>query len=87
MAHSILIWIAIGLVVGLLAVRFLPGGEPGSRIATILICIAGALTAGFVHQELGRYREGGGAGWIAALLGAVVMLIVYRLFMRGREDP
>jgi len=82
----ILSWIAIGLVVGFLAVRFLPGREPGSRIATILTCIAGALIAGFAHQELGRYREGGSAGWIAATLGAVVMLTVYRLFMRGREN-
>jgi uncharacterized membrane protein YeaQ/YmgE (transglycosylase-associated protein family) len=84
--QSILGWAAIGLIVGLIAMRILPGREPGSRVVTILACVAGALIAGFVDRELGRFREGGGAGWIAAMLGAVVLLTVYRLFMRGREN-
>ena len=87
MAQSVLGWIAIGLIVGVIAMRILPGREPGSRLVTIVTCVAGALVAGFVDRELGRFREEGGAGWIAAMLGAVVLLTVYRLFMRGHENP
>jgi uncharacterized membrane protein YeaQ/YmgE (transglycosylase-associated protein family) len=83
---SILGWIAIGLIVGLLAARILPGREPGRRAVTVLTCVAGALVAGFADHALGRFREGEGAGWIAAALGAVVLLTVYRLFMSSRED-
>ena len=86
MTHSILSWIAIGLIVGLLAVRILPRPEPRSRLVTVVAAIAGALVAGLVDRELGRFREAGDSGWIAAALGAVVLLSVYRLFMRGRED-
>ena len=86
-AQSILGWAAIGLIVGLIAARILPGREPGSRVVTILACVAGALVAGFADREFGRLREDSGAGWIAAMLGAVVLLTVYRLFMRGRENP
>ena len=86
MERPILSWIAIGLIIGLIAARILPGREPGGRILTVLISIAGALVAGVVHLEIGRYREADGPGWIAAALGAVVLLTVYRLFMRGRED-
>jgi uncharacterized membrane protein YeaQ/YmgE (transglycosylase-associated protein family) len=84
---SILSWIAIGLLVGLLATRVLPGREPGGATVTLLIGVAGALIAGFVDRELGRYRADSGAGWIAVVLGAVVLLTVYRLFMRSRENP
>lgn len=85
MVQSVIGWIAIGVMTGLIAARILPGREPGSRLVTVVICIAGALIAGYVHLEIGRLRESGGAGWIAAVLGAVVLLAVYRLFMRGRE--
>jgi len=85
-AESILGWAAIGLIVGLIAMRILPGREPRSGLVTILACVAGALVAGYADHELGRFRDGGGAGWIAATLGAVVLLTVYRLFMRGREN-
>jgi uncharacterized membrane protein YeaQ/YmgE (transglycosylase-associated protein family) len=84
--RPILSWIAIGLIIGLIAARILPGREPGGRILTVLISIAGALVAGVVHLEIGRYRAADGPGWIAAALGAVVLLTVYRLFIRGRED-
>jgi len=84
--RPILSWIAIGLIIGLIAARILPGREPGGRLLTVLISIAGALVAGVVHFEIGRYREADGPGWIAAALGAVVLLTVYRLFIRGRED-
>jgi len=85
--QSIFGWIAIGLIVGVIAARVLPGREPGSRPVTVVICVAGALIAGYAHMEIGRLRASGGAGWIAAMLGAAVLLAVYRLFMRGRENP
>ncbi len=86
MGPSILSWVAIGLIVGLIAARILPGREPGSRFFTVLIGIAGAMVAGVVHFEIGRYREADGPSWIAAALGAVVLLTVYRLFMHGRDN-
>ena len=73
-------------MIGLLAARVLPGPEPGSRLVTVLTAIAGALVAGVVDLELSRLRETRDSGWIAAALGAVVLLAVYHLFMRGRED-
>ena len=65
MERPILSWIAIGLIIGLIAARILPGREPGGRILTVLISIAGALVAGVVHLEIGRYRAADGPGWIA----------------------
>ena len=82
MEQSILGWILIGLVAGVLAKLIMPGRDPGGFIVTILLGIAGALLAGFVGQSSGFYANDQPAGWIAATLGAIAILIVYRVAMR-----
>lgn len=76
--------ILIGFVVGLLA-RFLkPGRDSMGIILTTLLGIAGALLAGWFGQAMGWYRPGEPAGFLGALLGAIVILIVVSLFRRKR---
>lgn len=79
--------ILIGFVVGLLA-RFLkPGDDSMGIIATTLLGIAGALVAGWIGQALGWYAPGQPAGFIGALLGAILLLVVVGLFRRKRVPP
>lgn len=68
--------IIVGLIVGALARFVLPGEQKMGWILTIVLGIAGSLVAGFVGQALGWYTVGEPAGWIASVLGAVVLLIV-----------
>ena len=75
-------WILIGLVAGAIAKAVTPGRDPGGCLITIVIGIAGAVLAGFLGQQLGWYRAGEGAGFLAAIVGAVLILIVYRLIAR-----
>ena len=75
-----LLWEAIiGLIVGALAKFIMPGKDPGGIFITMLIGIAGALLATFVGSHVGLYREGQRAGFIMSLLGAIVLLALYRL--------
>lgn len=76
-------WIIIGAVAGILGKLIMPGKDPGGFIVTILLGIAGALLAGFVGQAVGFYSAGENAGWIAATLGAIVLLAIYRV-VKGR---
>lgn len=66
----------VGLVVGAIARFVMPGEQKMCWILTALLGIAGSFVAGFVGQALGWYRAGQGAGWIASVLGAVVLLFV-----------
>lgn len=75
-------WIVIGLLAGGIAKMLVPGRDPGGCIVTILLGIAGAVVAGFLGQSLGWYEQGEGAGFLAAILGAVIILFVYRLVAR-----
>jgi uncharacterized membrane protein YeaQ/YmgE (transglycosylase-associated protein family) len=70
------------LLAGALAKLIMPGRDPGGIIVTILLGIGGALVARFVGQALGLYAPGQPAGFIAATLGAIVILVVYRLVRR-----
>jgi uncharacterized membrane protein YeaQ/YmgE (transglycosylase-associated protein family) len=72
-------WILFGLVVGAVAKLLMPGRDPGGFIVTILIGIAGAVLGGFAGQAMGLYREGEAAGFLMSLLGAVVLLVLYRM--------
>jgi uncharacterized membrane protein YeaQ/YmgE (transglycosylase-associated protein family) len=74
----------IGLVVGALAKLIMPGKDPGGIIVTMLIGIAGALIAGFLGRAVGWYNEGEPAGFIASVVGAILLLIVYRLIVGRR---
>lgn len=82
---GILGWILFGLIVGAIAKLLMPGRDPGGIIVTILLGIAGALLGGFIGQALGFYEAGEGAGFIMALLGAIVLLALYRMMIGRRR--
>ena len=74
-----MLWaIVIGLVAGVLAKLFMPGKDPGGIIMTILLGIAGALVATLLGRLVGWYQPGESAGFIAATLGAILVLFVYK---------
>ena len=79
---NILWLIVIGFVVGAIAKVLTAGRDPGGFIVTILLGIAGSFVATYIGQHLGWYREGQPAGFIGAILGAILILIVYRLIKR-----
>jgi uncharacterized membrane protein YeaQ/YmgE (transglycosylase-associated protein family) len=82
-----LIWEAIiGLVVGALAKLIMPGKDPGGIFITMLLGVAGALLATFIGSHAGLYQEGQRAGFLMSLLGAVVILAIYR-WIKGKRTP
>ena len=81
-----LIWaILIGFLVGLVAKLLTPGRDPGGFIITTLIGIAGSLLATFLGQALGLYASGQSAGFIGAVIGAIILLAIYHM-LRGRPS-
>ena len=74
----------IGLLAGIVAKLLMPGRDPGGFIITILLGIAGAFVATYLGQAVGWYRAGEGAGFIGAVVGAVILLLIYRL-IAGRS--
>ncbi len=70
----------IGLIVGAVAKFFMPGKDPSGCLITILIGIAGSFIAGYLGRMLGWYQEGQSAGFIMSVLGAILLLFLYRLF-------
>jgi uncharacterized membrane protein YeaQ/YmgE (transglycosylase-associated protein family) len=84
-SYGWLAWIVIGLLAGGIAKLLMPGKDPGGCIVTILLGIGGALVAGFLGRALGWYRDpAAGAGFLAAIVGAVLILFIYRLTLRRR---
>jgi len=79
---SFLIWIIFGAVVGVVAKLLMPGRDPGGFFMTIVLGIAGALVGGFLGRVLGLYREGDPVGFVMALVGAMILLIAYRMINR-----
>ncbi|MFN2446526.1 MAG: GlsB/YeaQ/YmgE family stress response membrane protein [Vicinamibacterales bacterium] len=79
-------WVLFGLVAGIVAKLIMPGRDPGGFIVTILLGIVGAVIAGFIGQALGLYGEGEPAGFIMSVIGAVLLLVIYRMFMRPRSQ-
>ena len=78
------IWmLIIGLIAGAIAKLIMPGKDPGGIIITMLLGVAGAFVGGFLFQALG-IGGGGAAGLIGAVIGALVLLALYRFFMRRR---
>ncbi len=79
------LWVfVIGLVVGLVAKLLMPGKDPGGCIITVLLGIAGAVLAGWIGHQVGWYKTNEGAGFIAAIVGAFLLLLIYRL-VAGRR--
>lgn len=82
--RSILAWLAIGLVAGVLGKLIMPGKDPGGFIVTILIGIAGALLAGFVAETMQWTLTGAWQNYAAAAGGAIVLLVLNRLVIKRR---
>jgi uncharacterized membrane protein YeaQ/YmgE (transglycosylase-associated protein family) len=82
---GILGWIVFGLIVGAIAKLLMPGRDPGGIIVTMVLGIVGALLGGFIGRALGMYGDGEPAGFIMALLGAIVVLLIYRMSVGGRH--
>ena len=82
--YGIFGWILIGALAGALAKLIMPGRDPGGCIVTILLGVGGALLAGWLGNMLGWYDRGEGAGFIAAVIGAIIILFIYRLIARRR---
>ena len=80
-----LLWtILIGAVIGAIAKLLMPGRDPGGCIITILLGIAGSFVAGFIGQALGWYEPGQPAGFIFSVIGAMILLLLYRIIF-GRK--
>ncbi|HWR16840.1 MAG TPA: GlsB/YeaQ/YmgE family stress response membrane protein [Terriglobales bacterium] len=78
------VWVAvIGLVVGALAKLIMPGKDPGGIIVTMLLGIAGSFIATFLGRAVGWYQAGQAAGFIMSLVGAIVLLVIYRFFKKS----
>ena len=82
--YGILGWIVIGFLAGGIAKLLMPGKDPGGCLITILLGVAGALLAGFIGKSIGWYNEGEAAGFLAAIVGAFIILFLYRMIMRRR---
>jgi uncharacterized membrane protein YeaQ/YmgE (transglycosylase-associated protein family) len=83
-SHGWIAWIIIGGLAGAVAKLLMPGKDPGGCIVTVLLGICGALLAGFLGQALGLDSAMNGAGFIGAIVGAFVILLIYRLISRRR---
>jgi uncharacterized membrane protein YeaQ/YmgE (transglycosylase-associated protein family) len=81
---EVLVWIVFGLVVGLVARFLMPGNAPGGFIITVLLGIAGAILGGWIGRMMGLYREGEATGFIMAVVGAIVLLALYRFVVPHR---
>jgi len=75
----------IGLIVGAIAKWVMPGRQGGGIIVTIILGIVGAFIATWIGQAVGWYRAGGGAGFIASIIGALIILWIYGMITRKRE--
>ena len=82
--YGIIAWIIIGGLAGAIAKLVMPGRDPGGCIVTVLLGIAGALLAGWIGKTVGWYNTNEGAGFIAAIVGAFIILFLYRM-IAGRR--
>ena len=79
---GIIAWIVFGLLVGIVAKILTPGRDPGGFIVTVLLGVAGALLGGFIGRSAGWYREGDPVGFAMAVVGSIVLLVLYRLVVK-----
>lgn len=82
---SIILWLVFGLVIGVIAKLLMPGRDPGGFFVTIILGIAGSFVGGIIGRALGLYQPGQHTGgWILSIVGAIVLLLIYRLITRRR---
>ena len=85
--HGYFMTFVIGLVVGIIAKFLMPGKDPGGFIITAILGIVGSFVATWLGRALGWYQEGATAGWIASVVGAMILLILYRFFTKRSASP
>ena len=85
--HGYFMTFIIGLVVGIFAKFLMPGKDPGGFIITAILGIAGSFLATWLGRALGWYQEGATAGWIASIIGAIILLVLYRFFSKKSATP
>ena len=83
--HSWLWWIIIGGLAGAIAKLLMPGKDPGGCLITVLLGIAGAVLAGWLGHLVHWYEPGEGASFVGAIIGAFILLLIYRLVSRRRR--
>jgi len=83
-SHGWIAWIIIGGLAGAIAKFLMPGKDPGGCIVTVILGILGAVLAGFIGQAVGLESAMNGAGFIGAIVGAFLILLIYRLVARRR---
>jgi len=83
-AHGIIGWIVIGGLAGAIAKALMPGRDPGGCIVTIILGVAGAVVAGYLGRMLRWYGPNDNVGFLAAIVGAFIILFIYRL-VAGRR--
>lgn len=81
---ELLIWAVFGLIVGAIAKLIMPGNDPGGIVVTMLIGIAGSILAGYLGRVMGLYGPGQYGGFFMSIIGALVLLFLYRQFVRTR---
>jgi uncharacterized membrane protein YeaQ/YmgE (transglycosylase-associated protein family) len=84
---GIIVTLIIGLVAGAVAKLLMPGRDPGGVLITLLLGVAGAVVATYLGQAVGWYEAGEGAGFIGAVVGAVLLLLAYRAIGRRGQRP
>ena len=84
-AHGIIWMLLVGLIIGAIAKLLMPGKDPGGCIITILLGIAGAFVAGFLGRMLHWYEPNQPAGFIASIIGAMLLLLIYRMVAGKRS--
>ena len=77
-------WMIFGIVVGAIAKLLMPGRDPGGFWITALLGIAGSLLAKYIGQAVGWYGPSDSAGFVASVIGAIIILAIYRMFRRPR---
>jgi uncharacterized membrane protein YeaQ/YmgE (transglycosylase-associated protein family) len=77
---TIIGWIFFGLIVGIIGKFLMPGRDPGGFVITTILGIVGALVGGFLGRVLGLYREGDPVGFVMAIIGSIILLVLYRMF-------
>jgi uncharacterized membrane protein YeaQ/YmgE (transglycosylase-associated protein family) len=75
-------WIVFGLIVGVVAKLLTPGRDPGGFFVTIILGILGAVLGGYLGRALGWYQEGDPVGFVVAVIGSIILLVLYRLVSR-----
>lgn len=79
---SVIGWIIFGLIAGIVAKLLTPGRDPGGFVITTLIGIVGAVIGGYIGRGLGWYQEGEAVGFLMAVVGSIVLLLLYRVVAR-----